>query len=479
MTDRSTTDPATTTGSTTNPATANGATANGATANGAAGSAADGALRRSLGLRDLIVYGLLFIGPVAPISVFGVLDAGSGGAVALVFVVATVAMAFTAWSYAQMSAAVPRAGSVSAYASAGLGRPVGFVAGWMIALDYLFIPSVAALFTGIATHSLLPSVPAWLATAVAIVLITSVNVAGVRVAAVVGTAVLVVEVVLLAVFVVAAVVVLVTDGPHRPWLSPLVGVGGFDLGAVLGSVSVAVLSFLGFDAIASFAEENTGSSRQVGRAVLVCLVLAGVLFLAQTYLGALLSAVPPDQLAADPAAQGPAFFDMLRTAIGGWLSTAVTAVKAISPMFAAMVGQAAVSRLMYGMARDGQLPRWLGRVDERTHTPRTAILVSAAATLVISVWAASRSDGLDVLSSLVTVGALTAFGLLHAAVVGYFPIRLRSRRWWSHLVVPVVGTAIIVTVLALASRVALLVAGGWLVLGVLIAAARSLAGRRR
>lgn len=438
----------------------------------------DVSLRRSLSLRDLIVYGLLFIGPVAPISVFGVLDAGSGGAVALVFVVATAAMGFTAWSYAQMSAAVPRAGSVSAYATAGLGRPAGFVAGWLIALDYLFIPSAAALFTGIATHSLLPAVPAWLATGVAIVLITALNVAGVRVAAVAGMVVLVVEIALLTVFVVAAVVVLVTDGPQRPWLSPLVGVDGVTVSAVLGAVSVAVLSFLGFDAIASFAEENTGSSRQVGRALLVCLVLAGVLFIVQTYLGGLLTSVTPKQLAADPAAQGPAFFDMLRSSIGGWLSTAVTAIKAISPMFAAMVGQAAVSRLMYGMAREGQLPRWLGTVDRRSQTPRAAILVSAAATLVISVWAATRSDGLDVLSSLVTVGALAAFALLHVSVVGYFLVRGRSRAWWSHLVVPVVGTAIIVAVLALASRLALLVAGCWLVLGVLIALVRRV-GRHR
>src|SRR3954451_6868781 len=55
-------------------------------------------LRRSLGFRDLVVYGLLFIAPMAPVGVFGALDARSHGAVALVYVVATVAMAFTAFS---------------------------------------------------------------------------------------------------------------------------------------------------------------------------------------------------------------------------------------------------------------------------------------------------------------------------------------------------------------------------------------------
>lgn len=218
-------------------------------------------LRRTLSVKDLIVYGLLFIGPTAPIGVFGVLDAKSGGATALVFVVATVAMGFTAWSYARMSAAVPRAGSVSAYATAGLGRWPGFFAGWMASLDYLFIPAVAALFTGIATHSLVSGIPTWLATGVAIIVFTALNLAGVGIAARVGMIMLIIEVVVLAMFIVGAIVVLVHDGPSRGWLTPLSSTSNLAIGGVLGAVSVAVLSFLGFDAIASFAEESTGDSR--------------------------------------------------------------------------------------------------------------------------------------------------------------------------------------------------------------------------
>ena len=75
-----------------------------------------GDLRRRLGFRDLVVHGLLFIAPMAPVGVYGTLDAESHGAVALVHVVATVATAFTAFSYARMVRVVPRAGSVFAYA---------------------------------------------------------------------------------------------------------------------------------------------------------------------------------------------------------------------------------------------------------------------------------------------------------------------------------------------------------------------------
>nr|WP_232328543.1 APC family permease [Kibdelosporangium sp. MJ126-NF4] len=414
-------------------------------------------LRRTLTLRDLIVYGLLFIGPLAPVGVFGVLDARSGGAVALVYLIATIAMGLTAYSYATMSAEIPRAGSVFSYASAGLGPTAGFFAGWLVLLDYLLIPSVAYLFTGIATNALVPGIPIWLATGVAIVVTTAVNLAGVRLAAVVGLVVLAVEIVLLVVFVVAAVAVLISQGAQRPWLSPFGGVSGFDFTAVVGAVSVAVLSFLGFDAIASFAEENAGPSRIVGRATLFCLVLAGGLFVLQTYLGALLTPANPT------GKPGQVFYEMLRTSVGPWLAVAVTAVKAVGPAFSAMVAQAAVGRLLYSMAREARLPKRLAAVDSRTKTPWTAILVSAVLTLAIAVWAASRDDGLDILVSIVDVGALAAFTLLHFSVIGYFRGRHKVA---AHLVVPVLGAAVMIAVLALSSTTALIVGAIWLAVGI-------------
>ncbi len=224
---------------------------------------------------------------MAPVGVFGTLDAKSHGAVALVYIVATIAMAFTAFSYAQMVRVVPQAGSVFAYARAGLGNGAGFIAGWMAMLDYVLIPAVAYLFSGIAMEALVP-VSRWVGTAIAVVVTTLLNLWGVRAAARVGFLVLAMEIVVLIVFVATAIVVLAQDGAERDWLSPLSGdgtQGAFALSAVVGAVSVAVLSYLGFDAIATFAEEVTGGSAKVARALLFCLALAGVLFVAQTLPG--------------------------------------------------------------------------------------------------------------------------------------------------------------------------------------------------
>lgn len=428
-------------------------------------------LARRLTRRDLIVYGLLFIGPLAPVGVYGVLDARTSGAVALVYVAATIAMAFTAWSYAEMSRVVPHAGAVFAYATAGIGPLAGFLAGWLAMLDYVLIPSVAYLFSGIALHALVPGVPAWAFTVAAFAGTSVLNFSGVRVAARAGFVVLVVEMIVLGVFLVAGGLALASAGPARPLWSPLGGLGALDASAVANAVSVAVLSYLGFDAIASFAEEHDGDARHVGQAIGWCLAVAGLAFVAQTWMAAVLSPLTPETLAATPAAQGTAFYDVTRAAIGGWLATVLAGVKAVGPMFAAMTGQAAAARLLYGMARDGRLPAALAEVDADRGVPRTALIVTAVLTLVVSVWAARRDDGLGLLVSIVDMGALSAFLLLHLSVLGYFVARRRGGV--AHVVVPVAGIAVIAWVLVEASTLAQGVALVWLVAGVVTWAVRA------
>ncbi|MBB5940239.1 APC family permease [Streptomyces zagrosensis] len=446
-------------------------------------------LRRTLTFRDLVVYGLLFIAPMAPVGVFGALDATSHGAVALVYLVATVAMAFTAYSYAQMVRVAPRAGSVFTYARVGLGEGPGFIAGWMAMLDYLLIPAVAYLFSGIAMEELVPSVDRWVWTAIAVVVTTGLNLWGVRAAALVGFLVLAMEIAVLLVFVVAAVVELAAHGAQRDWLSPLTGQSGFTMTAVFSAVSIAVLSYLGFDAIASFAEETLddgqgGAARKgsgwrsaagparVSRAVLTCLAVAGFLFIVQTYLAALLSPTSSAELAADPAAQGSAFYDAVDSSVGTWLHDLVAVSKAIGAAFAALAGQAAAGRLLFAMARDRRLPGVVAKVNLRSGVPRRALLSAAVVTMVAAVWAARRDDGLDRLVSVVNVGALTAFALLHASVIGWFWVRKRAEApsVLRHVLVPLAGMGIVVAVIVEASSTAQIVGAIWLGVGLVVLA---------
>jgi len=318
-------------------------------------------------------------------------------------------------------------------------------------------------------------------TVVAFVATTLLNLIGVQVAARVGRAVLAAEIVVLGIFIVSAVVVLVQHGAVRPLASPFVGVaasGAANAGAVSavgGAILIAVLSFLGFDAIASFAEESAGDVRQVGRAIVLCLTIAGAVFIVQTYLIGVLSPMSPSELAANPAQQGTNFYDVTRVAIGAWLATVLALTKAIGPAFSAMTGQAAAARLLFGMAREGRLPKSLAAVDAKHGVPRTALATVALLTLACAVWAARRDDGLSVLVSIVDIGALVAFVLLHASVVGYFVMRRRAASTVWHVALPVIGAAVSCWVLIEASRLAQLVGVIWFVLGGL---AFALAGKR-
>ena len=438
-----------------------------------ASAPAPGTLRRSVPLGQLIFFGLVFIGPAAAVGIFGTLDAKSSGAVGTVYVIATLVMAFTAVSYMRMSREIPRAGAVFAYAGKGIGPRAGYISGWMILLDYLLIPSVAYMFTGIALNSLFPAVPIWVFVAVAVVLTTALNLAGVQLASKVITGVVLLEVAVLLVVLACGAYFLAVHGPARPWLSPFTGIGGFSLVAVMGAVSVAVLSFLGFDALATFAEEAKGGVRLIGRATILCLVIAGILFVAQSYVGALLSPTTPAELAANPSLQGAAYYNAVGVSIGPWLHWLLALSKAAGAAFAAMVGQGAGSRIIMDMARERRLPAGLAKVSARTGVPVRSILLTASGNIVVALWAATRGDGLDILSSAVNVGALTAFILLHVSVIGYFLVKKLAPEpgnWFLHGVVPAVGAALLVLVLVSATPLALWLGLIWFVLGLLVAA---------
>src|SRR5580692_2598825 len=116
-------------------------------------------LRRALTTRDLIVYGMIFMVPIAPFGVFGFVWNESKGMVPLAYLIGLVGMFFTAMSYAAMSQAFPLAGSVYTYAHRGLHEVAGFFAGWLILLDYILIPALLYVVSAVAMRELLPGVP--------------------------------------------------------------------------------------------------------------------------------------------------------------------------------------------------------------------------------------------------------------------------------------------------------------------------------
>lgn len=423
-------------------------------------------LKRELGFWDLLTFGVVSMAPIASFTMFGFVDAASGGASIPAYAIAAVALAFTAVSYGTMAQAEPSAGASFAYARLAMGSFAGFVAGWAIVLDYLLLLALLAVFAAIFLNAAFPAVDTNVWLAGFLVLSLTVNILGVRWSLSVDLAVAGAQFLFCAVFVVMAIA-LVSGGTYAP--APL-WPASFSTGTIVSGASVAVITYLGFDAVVTLTEEVRGArpGHVAGRAALAAvLVMMGVYFVISWLLASL--------------AQGLTFPDASQTAfvivsqrLPGlvWLLSLVAAL-ALGVGCTVSV-QAAVSRLLFGMARERHLPSAIALLSPRARTPWVAILVSSGIAAVIAIFALPN---VDVLGQMVSFGALVAFLFVNLSVVAHFAIRQRSRSVVRHWVVPLLGAGVVLYVLASVNPLALKLGIAWLVLGAVIYFAGKFANR--
>ena len=416
-------------------------------------------LRRALTTRDLVIYGMIFMVPIAPYAVFGFVWIDAKGMVPLAYFLGLVGMFFTAMSYAAMSRAFPIAGSVYTYAQRGLHEIAGFFSGWLILLDYILVPALLYIVSAVALKPLLPGVPEWVWLAGFIAFNAVVNLIGIQFTARVNKYMLAMELLTLVLFVSCAMWALYHGkGAGGLTLKPVYDPGAFSFTTVAGATSIAVLSFLGFDGISTLSEESRGGIDAIGRATLIALLLVGGLFMLQTWIATDLAR------GMQFSSPGTAFYEISERAGGSWLRLAtITATVLASGVANAMVAQAAVSRILFAMARDGKLPAALAKIHPRFQTPYVSTLIVSGVSLGVGLFFA---DHLDDLSRIVNFGALTGFLLLHLSVVNHFFIRAKSRDWLRHLLCPAAGFAVIAYVLYEMDAAAKIMGGCWIAIGV-------------
>ena len=416
-------------------------------------------LRRALGLPALVVFGLAYVAPISVFTTYGVATVLSRGQLPLSYFVATLAMLLTALSYASLARWFPEAGSVHTYGSRVLHPNVGFLAGWAIALDYVMIPVVNLIIAGIFGASLVPLIPAWVWMCAALAGATTANVLGIETTDRSARVVLVVEVVALLVFIAVAGV----RSPASVVVWPAV-----TWPPVFAAASIVAISFLGFDAVTTLAEEARQPQRDVPRAVIITCLVSGGLFFAVTAVAfrAYPATTFPDIDAAGFTAA---------EAIGGAALAALVAVGELVGSFAsALAGQAGAARLIYGISRDTGLGHGvLDRLHATRHVPIGAVGALALAGGLAFVLS------LEQVVSLINFGALTGFLVVHVAAIREGLRRHPTRTAWvwaRHVAVPVVGAAFVATLLWSLSSTALTVGGTWLLIG---SAVLVLRGRRR
>lgn len=435
----------------------------------------EGHFKPVLSLWALVLFGLAFVGPTAPYTFFGVGSVQSHGHFALVYLIAMLAVSFTAFSYGRMATAFPEAGSTYAYSSKAIHPIVGYLAGWVMILDYILMPMLCVIIIGVTSNKLLPMVPyvAWVIFAACA--ITAINLSGIEMtsrATVVFSAILSVSIV----WFVAAAIRALWHGVGRGTLvslEPFYNPRTFSLHAVMAATPVAVLSFLGFDGISTLAEDAKDPQKNVARATVLVCFIAGSLFILQTYLGQLLW---PDSSTFSPVET--AFSDIGKL-IGGPALFYLIAFLVVAQAWASgITSQASASRLLYGMARDGRLPHQLfGYIHPKLRTPIYSVLLMGGIALAGAVML-----NLDKAAELVNFGACAGFMAVNLSVVGHYFFRLRQRsgiRLWRNLLSPVIGFVICLWIWLSVSPLALRVGSIWTLLGVACLAVLTRGFRKR
>lgn len=414
-------------------------------------------LKRVLGVPSLVLFGLVYMVPLTVFTTYGIVTQVSGGRLPMAYVVTLIAMVFTARSYALMARAYPVAGSAYTYTQRSFGPGIGFVAGWALLLDYLFLPMINYLVVGIYLNAAFPAIPPWLFVVVSIGLVTVLNILGITSVARANFVIIAVQTIFIAVFVALSIGAIASQGSVDP-LAPFTGTednGG--VAALFSGAAILCLSFLGFDSVSTMAEESKNPTKTISRAIMWTTITAGVVFVGLSYLGHL---VLPTHAFTDVDS---AALDVMATAGGQFLATFFTAAYVAGALGSALASQASVSRILFAMGRDGVLPRsFFGKLSPRFQTPVYAILAVSAISLIALV------IDLGVLAEMISFGALIAFSVVNLTVIKHYFFGERRRggaATLNYLVLPVIGFILTAWLWTSLAPRTLLIGAIWLAVG--------------
>lgn len=413
-------------------------------------------LTASLGLTSLVLFGLAYMAPSLVLVIFGVIAQGSAGTAPTAFLLATGAMLLSALSYAKMARLFPVSGSAYFYARQMLGGQLGFLVGWLVLLDYLFMPMVAWLVQSVFLNVQFPAIPFWGWMLVNIGLTTLVNVLGLSLADRTNKLLTGLGIALVLLFVVLCVIHLIHQSPVS-LTAPLWNASSTFLG-VSAAAAVAAYSYLGFDAVTTMAEETRDAKRNIPRAVVLVMATAGLLFALVAYI---MQLVHPGGVFED--AQIAAY--LMSVEVGGqifadWLNLGLI----ISGFASGLIVQLSTSRLLYFMGRADILPKpFFGTLNPKTKAPVFNLLFTAVIGLL------GLNLTLEMATSFINFGAFLGFTAVNLCVICYFYRARRRQRLGlvSYLLLPLLGMCVNLYLVSQLSATAIVIGLCWLTLGVI------------
>ncbi len=420
-------------------------------------SESSGKLQRVLGLPSLVLFGLAYMIPLTVFTTYGLVTTGTSGHLPLAYVVTLVVMLFTAYSYGRMASKHPVAGSAYSYARIAFGGNTGFLVGWALMLDYLFMPMICYLVISIYMQPYFPDVPSAVWILGCLVSILVLNVLGIKMVARANLILVAAQIVFIVVFVTVSLKT-VSQNPPPSFTYPFYD-SGINISALLTGAAVLCFSFLGFDAVSTLSEETVNPKRNLPKAIMLCTFVSGLMYIAISYVGHI---VYPDwQAITNPDA---ASLDVMQRAGGQFLSAFFTAVYVAACFASALAAQASVTRVLYAMGRDSVLPkRVFGTTWKRFGTPAMATLVVSLISLTALV------ISLELATTMISFGALVGFSFVNLSVCKVFLADRENRTlsgYFRYGVLPGIGLALTLWMWTSLTRQSFEVGLIWLAIGI-------------
>jgi amino acid transporter len=419
--------------------------------------AAKPGLVRALRLKELVLYGIILIQPTAPMPLYGVVCQEAKGHVVTTVLVGMIAVLFTAISYGRMARAYPHAGSAYTYVGRELRPSLGYLTGWAMLFDYVMNPIICVIWCSKAAMNFSPTVPYWYWAICFAGLFTSMNLRGIKASARTAAWLAVGLGMVIVLFFVA--VGLWLWGAHgltpASFLRPFYDPETFAWKSVSTGVSIAALTYIGFDAISTLSEEAENPRRNILLATVLTCLITGLLASFQVYAAQLVWPGYNDFPDADTA------FVHISGKVGGpILFMLVNLALLVATVGSGSGAHLAAGRLLYGMGRDNAIPkRFFGMIDPRYHVPRNNILLVGGVALA-GAFAMSYQLGAELLN----FGAFLGFmGVNVSAFVRYY-VRA-ERRTAANFLPPILGFLVCFYIWLSLRPVAQLVGLGWLSLG--------------
>ena len=381
-------------------------------------------LQKTLGLWHIIIIGLAYIQPMTLFDTFGLVSEESHYHVPTSYIIALVAILFTSISYGHMIRRYPSSGSAYTYAQKSIHPNVGFMVGWSSWLDYLLSPMVNIILAVIYLEALFPDINHWIWVIGLTAFMTAVNLRGARFVANFNGLIVLVQIAVIVYFTWMVYSLLaggvnadgsLVNAKYQLWSLEPFWNSMTSVGALITGATLLCFSFTGFDSLSSLAEETKDTKKTLPKAIFLTALIAGVIFIISTYFMQIYFPNDPKTYFEDVAATQP---DILQAVGGVAFKTVVLYFAIVTVMASGISAHAGVSRLMYVMGRDGVINKKIfGHISPKSYTPVYNILIVGAVALT------AGFINLDIVISMISFGALTAFTFVNLSVISRYALR--------------------------------------------------------